>query len=80
MRSFKDLANWYFSRAALPYWSILILDCIFVVFAGVLAYTVHHGSEQTLNVLGSLGMTVGVFLLCFLIAFRIFHTYHGVIR
>lgn len=80
MRSLKDLANWYFSRAALPYWSILILDCIFVVFAAVLAYTVHHGSEQTLNVLGSLGITVGIFLLCFLIAFRIFHTYNGVIR
>lgn len=54
MKSFRDLANWYFSRSALLYWSILLLDCMFVVFAGVLAFTVHHGSEQTLSVLGSL--------------------------
>ena len=54
------MATWYFSKAALPYWSILILDCLFVVFAGVLAYT--------------------VFLICFIIAFRVFHTYDGVMR
>lgn len=80
MKSLKTLANWYFSKSALPYWSILILDCIFVVFAGLLAFTVHHGSEETLDVLGSLSLTMCVFLLCFVIAFRVFHTYDGVIR
>ncbi|MDE7441011.1 MAG: polysaccharide biosynthesis protein [Muribaculaceae bacterium] len=80
MNSLKKLANWYFSRAALPYWSILILDCMFVVFAGLLAYAVHHGSVETLNVLGSLSITMCVFLAAFLISFRVFHTYNGVIR
>lgn len=80
MSSLKSLAQWYFSKSALPYWSILILDCLFVVFAGLLAYTVHHGSEQTLNVIGSLSITMCIFLICFIIAFRIFHTYDGVIR
>lgn len=80
MSSLKNIANWYFSKSALPYWSILILDCIFVVFAGLLAYTVHHGSENTLSVLGSLSITLSVFLICFIIAFRVFHTYDGVIR
>ncbi len=80
MRSFKSLANWYFSRSALPYWSILLLDCVFVVFAGLLAYTVHHGSVETLNVLGSLSITMCVFLICFVVAFRLFHTYDGVMR
>ena len=80
MNSFKKLANWYFSRAALPYWSILILDCMFVIFAGLLAYAVHHGSVQTLDVLGSLAITMCVFLVAFLISFKIFHTYNGVIR
>lgn len=80
MNSFRKLAHWYFSRAALPYWSILILDCMFVVFAGLLAYTVHHGSAQTLDVLESLSMTMCIFLLCFLLSFRVFHTYNGVIR
>ena len=80
MRSLKSLANWYFSKSALTYWSILIIDCLFLVFAGLLAYTVHHGSEQTLSVLGSLSVTMCIFLICFVIAFRVFHTYDGVIR
>lgn len=80
MKSFRNIANWYFSRSALPYWSILILDCVFVVFAGLLAYTVHHGSEQTLEVIGSLSITLCAFLGCFIIAFRLFHTYDGVMR
>lgn len=80
MKSIKSLATWYFSKAALPYWSILILDCLFVVFAGVLAYTVHHGLEHTLAVMGSLSVTLCVFLICFIIAFRVFHTYDGVMR
>ncbi|MDE6810488.1 MAG: polysaccharide biosynthesis protein [Muribaculaceae bacterium] len=80
MKSLKHLVNWYFSRAALPYWSILLLDCVFVVFSGILAYTVHHGSVQTLNVIDSLAVTMGMFLICFLISFRLFHTYNGMIR
>lgn len=42
MKFFRDLANWYFSRSVLPYWSILLLNCMFMVFAVVLAFTVHH--------------------------------------
>lgn len=80
MKSIRKLANWYFSRSALPYWSTLLLDCVFVVFSGLLAFTVHHGSEQTLNVLGSLCLTICAFLVCFVVGFRIFHTYNGVMR
>lgn len=80
MKSFKSLANWYFSRAALPYWSILILDCLFVLFAGLLTYTVHHGSQATIEVLGSLSITLCIFLCCFIVTFRVFHTYDGVMR
>ncbi len=80
MNSIRNIARWYFSRGALPYWSILILDCLFVVFSGLLAYTVHHGSEATFRVFPPLVLTLGVFLLCFIVGFRIFHTYQGVMR
>ena len=80
MNFFKKVTNWYFSKAALPYWSILILDCMFVVFAGFLAYTVHHGSIHTLKVLWPLSVTMCVFLATFLISFKLFHTYNGIIR
>ncbi|MDE7097213.1 MAG: polysaccharide biosynthesis protein [Muribaculaceae bacterium] len=80
MKSFRDLLKWYFSRRALPYWSILLLDSAFVVFSGLLAYTLHHGAVRTSAVLVPLICTLGLFLVCFVIGFRLFHTYDGVIR
>ena len=80
MKSFKDLLKWYFSRRTLPYWSILLLDSAFVLFSGLLAYTIHHGADQTSDVLVPLVWTLGAFLICFVVAFKIFHTYDGVIR
>lgn len=80
MKSYKSLLKWYFSRGAMPYWSILLLDSAFVVFSGLLAYTVHHGAVKASEVFGPLMATLAVFLLCFAAGFRLFHTYDGVIR
>lgn len=80
MRSMKNLAKWYFSRGALPYWSILLLDCVLVLFSGLLAYTVHHGSRATVDVFLPLLFTIALFLLSFIVGFRLFHTYDGIIR
>lgn len=80
MKSIRELAKWYFSRRALPYWTILLLDCFFVVLAGIITYTLHHGSIHTLDVLTDLMVTLCMFLIFFMISFRIFHTYNGVIR
>ncbi len=80
MKSFKDLIKWYFSRRTLPYWSILLLDSAFVLFSGLLAYTIHHGSDHTSALFVPLVWTLGVFLICFVIAFKLFHTYDGIIR
>ncbi len=80
MKPIRKLANWYFSRSALPYWGILLLDCAFVVFSGLLAFTIHHGSARTLSVIGPLSLTLSAFLACFIVVFRAFHTYSGVLR
>ncbi len=80
MKSLRKLAGWYFSREALPYWSILILDLLFVTLAGFLAYSVNHGPAEVSRVFMPLVGTLGVFLICFIIGFRLFHTYVGVIR
>lgn len=80
MRPLKELLNWYFSKNALPYWSVLLLDCACVVFAGILSYTINHGADTTVDNFIPLICTLGIFLLCFIIGFRLFHTYDGVIR
>lgn len=80
MRSLRKFAGWYFSKDALPYWSILILDSLFVLLAGIIAYAINHDSvnmsEAFIPVLG----TLCVFLVCFMMGFRVFHTYYGVFR
>lgn len=80
MKSLKKFAGWYFSKDALPYWSILILDSLFVILAGIIAYAVNHDSENMTEALIPVLGTLCVFLVCFFIGFRIFHTYVGVFR
>lgn len=80
MRSLKKFADWYFSREALPYWSILILDSLFVILAGLIAYAVNHDSVDMGEAIIPLLGTLCVFWICFLVGFRLFHTYYGVFR
>lgn len=80
MKTYKDFMKWYFSKQALPYWSILLLDCLFVFFAGILAYVVNHGLVETISSFTTLFWMLAVIEVCFIIGFRIFHTYDGVIR
>lgn len=80
MKSIKGLVKWYLSKAALPYWGILLLDCIFVVIAGFLIYVATHGLQMTLDAFSPLVWTICAFTICYIVSFRIFHTYDGVIR
>lgn len=80
MHTFKDLIKWYFTKSALPYWSVLLLDSLLVIFAGLSAFLINHGVGFTLAVMPYLGVEILCFLLCFMVGFRMFHTYSGVIR
>ncbi|MDE6295618.1 MAG: polysaccharide biosynthesis protein, partial [Muribaculaceae bacterium] len=80
MKQFKNTFKWYFTKAALPFWGMIILDCIFVIASGLLAYTMHHWPEALLDDIVPLLRTLVIFLPCFLISFKLFHTYVGVIR
>lgn len=74
------LLTWYTSRAALPFWLILAADSLIVFLSGMFAYAVNHSASQALAALGPLSLTMAVYLCCFIVSFRIFHTYSGIIR
>ena len=80
MKSLRSLATWYFSRSALPYWAILVLDSVFTIVGFLLVYLFSHGSAQIGEAPGRLAVTLAVFLCCYMIGFRAFHTYSGVLR
>ena len=76
----QKLSSWYFTRGALPYWCILILDCLCVVFVGFGVHFFSHGMMETAGNLMNLCLLWVVYLIPVLICFRIFHTYSSVVR
>lgn len=79
-KKISKVTTWYFSKGALPYWCILLLDCCCVLTSGVLIYVLTHGALFTLTYFWSILATQAFYLLFYLIGFRLFHTYSGIIR
>ncbi len=77
---YKKLIDWYFTKAAVPFWYVLISDCFIVLCSGVLAYAFNHIETVTLANLSVLLYTLALYLPAYLIGFRLFHTYSGIIR
>ena len=76
----STITNWYFSKRALPFWVILVLDCLIVLGADFLVYALNNGTPQTIRQLGALSGAFCFYLVFYLVGFRLFHTYSGIIR
>ena len=76
----KKIAGWYFSRQALPYWCVLLFDCMVILMSGIFVVALDDGVISTLdNFWPTLG-TLCVYLVFFLFGFRLMRTYSGVLR
>lgn len=76
----KLLSGWYFSRQAAPYWFVLIIDCIVVFLSGLLSYYFVYGGYQFMMNFWPLVETLLIFLPGYILGFRIFRSYTGIIR
>ena len=76
----QHISNWYFSKKALPYWCILVIDCAIVLFSGYLGYYLVQGGNEFVGHFWQMtfGMLIGI--VPFIISFRVFHTYSGIVR
>ena len=80
MNFIRKISDWYFTNKSLPYWCILVIDCVIVAFSGYL------GNYFTLGGIGfakcfwemTWGLLVGIFF--YAVSFRLFHTYSGIVR
>lgn len=79
-RLLKKLANWYFTKNALPYWSVLILDSLICYLSGILVFWLYYRGAVTLGNIVVLSKTILVYMCFNLIGFRVFRTYSGIIR
>ena len=77
---FKKLIDWYFSKRALPYWGILLLDFLFLMIGGILTYWIFIYRKRVTFDQSLLLQTLFVYALPSLIGARMFHAYSGIIR
>ena len=76
----NNILNWYFTKRALPYWSVLIIDCAICYISGIFVFWLYYHGAVTLGNIIVLSKTILVYMIFNLIGFRVFHTYSGIIR
>lgn len=77
---FSRISAWYFTRRALPYWYILLIDSLSIVFVALLVFLFDRGPAALKARGWDLLAVVWVYLAPTFACFRLFHTYSGVIR
>ena len=75
-----EILNWYFTKKALPYWSVLLLDCLICFVSGIFVLLLFTSASSLLTHFGAASRTICVYMIFNLIGFRVFHTYSGVVR
>ncbi len=76
----QKLARWYFTKRALPYWGVLIQDAVIVFASACVVNALGEGTVQSIWSWKALSLNALYVLLCYLVGFRLLHTYSGVIR
>lgn len=76
----SKLSKWYFTKGARPYWFILLLDCCAVIASSFVIYALSTGVLHTLNNFWQVLGGVLFYLMFYIVGFRVFRTYAGVIR
>ncbi len=80
MKYFSKLINWYFKKTSLPYWCVILIDCLIVYGSAFVVYWIFHKGSQTQLQFYSITCVMLLYLLISIITFRVFHTYSGIIR
>ena len=79
-RFVNKIFNWYFSRKAVPFWIVLSIDCLCVLVGGIIAFAINHSIQASIDVFWTLFLLMVGMTAFYLIGFRVFHTYLGIIR
>ena len=77
---FDKMLNWYFTKNSLPYWCVLLIDCLILLFCGFLTFWIFHNALQVFEHTLQIVNTMLVFGLVSVVGFRVFHTYSGFMR
>lgn len=80
MTIIRRISNLYFSKAALPYWCILVIDCTIVAASSYIGCYLSMGGDKLASLFWPLTYGIAIGMVPFIIAFRALHTYSGIVR
>lgn len=80
MNFFRKLANWYFRRNSLPYWSIFVLDMLILLFSGFVSFWIFSSWAELTTRTATLLASLSVYVALSIFGIRYFHTYAGIVR
>ena len=80
MNPLKRLLCWYFSKNSLPYWCLLLSDCLLVFLSTILAYWAFEKMAMLFEHRVEVVNTALLYVAVSLIGSKLFHTYSGVVR
>ena len=80
MKLLDRIVSWYFSKEALPYWCIFILDCLLCFLSGIFVFWLFFRGVQTLGNIIPISRTMLLYVAIDAVMFKISHTYTGIIR
>ncbi len=79
-RILSNLTKWYFSRRAIPYWSVILADSLIVLASTIIVFILSLGLLETFGQGGRLWAMLAIYWAAFAVGFRAFRTYSGVVR
>ena len=74
------IANWYFSKRALPIWGILLIDNASVLGSFAFMFLLYNRDARSWESLEMVAVNAFIFMLFYNIAFKVFRTYSGILR
>ena len=80
MNPLKRLLSWYFSKSSLPYWCLLLNDCLMVFLSTIAAYWAFEKTSFLFEHRVDVVYTAVVYAFISIVGAKIFHTYSGVVR
>ena len=77
---FNKILSWYFTKNTLPYWCVLIADCLFVFFSGIFTYWIFNKTAVLFDHRFAVIYTMLIYTVFAVVGFRAFRTYSGIVR
>ena len=80
MDMFRNILRWYFSKRALPYWCVLLADCVLLFLSGLVVYWVFNRTGILVMHRFGVFYTLLMYVVLSMVGARIFRTYAGIVR